>query len=263
VRFYFRATKFHDDERDLWFCPFESAKDPTYRPRRAYLEVKVAEGHSAEDVRQIASLLRDKVDDEKLAHAMVQVVNRRFFGADIPLAITRAARCPLQRFSEAILPWRYWRAVRARKQIVDFSAAHVGPDVHPLDVGHNIGEVVQTTVGALRRLYDNLHLSIEEIFTAHPLTPEVPRIAVARTTFGGMLWIPTREGKTVVILRNGNAATQTRDLLFTFGTGTSDRACVFMKLFLEFMTDLQSELRGTGGSARGTVRGPTGGETNG
>jgi hypothetical protein len=34
-------------------------------------------------------------------------------------------------------------------------------------------------------------------------------------------------------------------LLFTFGTGTSERACVFMGFFMEFMTELQKELRNT------------------
>src|SRR5262245_51215967 len=75
VRFFFRATKFHDDERELWFCPFESANNPTYRPRRAYLEQKVAEGYSREDVSRIADLLTSDSDDQTLAHAMVQVVN--------------------------------------------------------------------------------------------------------------------------------------------------------------------------------------------
>jgi hypothetical protein len=243
VRYYFRATKFHDDERDLWFCPFESASNPTYRPRRAYMEAKIAERYTTEDVHRIASLLVSNADDETLAYEMVQVVNRRFFGTEIPLAITKVAKCPLQHFYEAILPWRYLRAARARKQLVDYSASHLDPHVHALDVGHNIGEIVQTTVGALRRLRENLDLPVAKIFTVHALTLEVPRIAIARTTFGGMLWVPTSPGRTVVILKNGEAATETHDLLFTFGTGTPERACVFMGMFVDFMTDLQHELR--------------------
>src|SRR5262249_55026598 len=109
---------------------------------------------------------------------------------------------------------------------------------------HNIGEVVQATVRALRDLKDNLDAPIAQTFTANAPTPQVPRIAVKRTNLGGLLWVPTRPGKTVVILKNGQAAAQTHDLLFTFGTGRSERACVFMRFFLEFMTDLQRELRG-------------------
>src|SRR6478672_2400560 len=89
VRYYFRATKFHDDERDLWFCPFESTSNPTYHKRRGYLESKVATGYSQKDVKRIAELLNANADDETVAHAMVQVVNQRFFGKEIPLGITR------------------------------------------------------------------------------------------------------------------------------------------------------------------------------
>lgn len=42
VRFYFKGTKFHDNERDLWFCPFEPTSNSSYQPKRDYLEEKVA-----------------------------------------------------------------------------------------------------------------------------------------------------------------------------------------------------------------------------
>src|SRR5262249_46236602 len=138
VRYFFRATKFHDDERDLWFCPFESATNPTYHPRRTYLEGKVAAGNSPEDVRRIAELLNANADDATLAQEMVQVVNRRFFGKEIPRPVTKAAKYTLQDFSEAIFPWKYRRARQSRKQILDYCAANLDPGVHVLDVGHNI-----------------------------------------------------------------------------------------------------------------------------
>jgi hypothetical protein len=140
VRYFFRATKFHDDTRDLWFCPFESNSNPTYRPRRAYLEEKVAAGYSPEDVKTIAGLLNTNAGDEALAHAMVQVVNRRFFGQEIPLAVTRDAKNTLQNFGEALFPWRYRRARASRERILEYCTAHLDKDVHVLDVGHNIGE---------------------------------------------------------------------------------------------------------------------------
>src|SRR5437660_4674009 len=174
VRTFFRATKFHDDTRDLWFCPFESSSNPTYRPRRAHLEEKVAAGYSPEDVRNIAGLLNTNADDETLAHAMVQVVNRRFFGQEIPLAVTRDAKNTLQNFGEALFPWKYQRARASRERILEYCAAHLDKDVHILDVGHNIGEVVQATAGALRILKANLDKPVEAIFTAHAPTPQVP-----------------------------------------------------------------------------------------
>src|SRR3954467_316570 len=57
VRTFFRATKFHDDKRDLWFVPFESASCPAYPERLAYLREKVESGYTPEDVRTIADLL--------------------------------------------------------------------------------------------------------------------------------------------------------------------------------------------------------------
>ena len=118
VRFFFQATKFHDNERNLWFCPFESAKNPTYPPRRAYMEGKVQEGYQPEDVRQIADLLTSNADDADLAHAMVQIVNRRFLGDEIPRHVSQAANNTLQKFTEAIIPGRYRRATRSRNEIL-------------------------------------------------------------------------------------------------------------------------------------------------
>src|SRR5262249_56641867 len=138
-------------------------------PRRAYLEGQVAAGYSKEDVRGIARLLIDDADDETLAHAMVQVVNRRFFGKEIPRPVTRAAKYTLQNFSEAIFPWKYRRARRSRKQILDYCADNLDPGVHVLDVGHNIGEVVQATAGAIRWREGKHHTPV-----AVPLSELVP-----------------------------------------------------------------------------------------
>ncbi|MFZ1025300.1 MAG: hypothetical protein WAN66_03680 [Limnoraphis robusta] len=243
VKFYFRSTKFHDAERDLWFCPFESKANPTYQPRRNYLEEKVATGYSQNDVKKIAQLLKTNADDETLAHEMVQIVNQRFFGKEIPLTITQTAKHTLQKISEAVIPTKYQRGQKSQQEIMNYCAKNLSQDVHILDVGHNIGEVVQTTTGALRVLKDNLDKPVEEIFTANPLTLQAPRIATQASTFEGLLSSPAKPGKTVFIFKIGEAAIQTQDILFTFSTGSEDRVCVFKDFFLEFMTDLQQELK--------------------
>lgn len=51
VQLYFPATRFYDHKDDLWFSPFEPSSNPTYLPRRSYLEEKIATGYSQEDVR--------------------------------------------------------------------------------------------------------------------------------------------------------------------------------------------------------------------
>ncbi|MGB3757762.1 MAG: hypothetical protein WBA07_15515 [Rivularia sp. (in: cyanobacteria)] len=243
VKVYFRATKFYDDKRDLWFNPLEPTSNPTYQPRRNYLEEKVATSYSKEDVKKIAELLQTNAEDEVIAHEMVQIVNQRFFDKEIPLEITKAAKHTVQQFSEALVPWKYSRGRKSQQQIMEYCQKNLSEDVHLLDVGHNIGEIVQATTGALRKLKENLDKPVEEIFTSNPLTPQVPRIAVKSSTFDGLLSSPTIPGKTVVIFKIGEAAKETHDINFTFATGSSERVCVFKDFFLEFMRDLQQELK--------------------
>lgn len=243
VKIYFKATKFHDDERDLWFCPFESASNPTYHPRLTYLKERTAIGYSEDEVKRIAELLRSNASDEVLAHEMVQVVNRRFFGEEIPASITETAKYTLQNLKEIIPPWNYLRARKAQKHMMEYCTRTLPPNTHIVDVGHNIGEVVQATAGALKTLKANLDKPVEAIFTTHAPTPQVTRIAVRASTLDGLLSSSMTPGKTVVIFKVGEAAAKTRDLTFTFGAGHSDRLCVFKDFFVAFMTDVQKELR--------------------
>lgn len=243
VKLYFSSTKFHDQQRDLWFCPFESSNNPTYHPRRAYLEEKVAISYQQEDVKKIADLLRSNASDEVLADTMVQIVNRRFFGQDIPAEISHTAKYTVQDLKEAILPWKYIKGQKSQQKVMDYCEHSLPQNVHILDVGHNIGEVVQSTSVSLRQLKDNLDQPIEQIFTTYAPTRQVPRIAVKSSTFDGMLSSPTNPGKTVLLFMIAKAAAKTRDLAFTFGTGSSERECVFKDFFLQFMADLQQELK--------------------
>ncbi len=243
VQLYFPSTKFYDRDRDLWFLPFESSSNPTYRPRRGYLSEKVATGYNQDDVRLIAQLLRNNASDEVLAYEMVQIVNQRFFNREIPAEITKIAEYTVQKFSEAIFPWKYFKGIESQQKIMNYSQGNLASEVHPLDVGHNIGEVVQATAGSLRTLKNNLHRSVEDIFTEYAPTPQAPRIATKASTFNGMLSYPTIPKETVVILQIAKAAAETKDLRFTFGTGTSERGCIFKDFFLNFMKDVQYELQ--------------------
>ncbi|MEL7355775.1 MAG: hypothetical protein AAFN40_04340 [Cyanobacteria bacterium J06560_6] len=242
VQFYFRSTKFYDSERDLWFCPFEPTFEPSYPARRAYLEAKTAEGYSPEDVRRIAHLLKTNAEDDVLAREMVQIVNKRFFGKEISAEITEAAKYTVQKFTEAVIPLKYAQGVESQEKIMNYCEHSLPKDVHILDVGHNIGEVVQATAGSLKVLKNNQHRAVEDIFTEHAPTEQVPRIAVRPSTFNGLLSAPTVPGETVIILKIAEAAAKTKDIAFTFGTGESERACVFKDFFLNFMNDLKAEL---------------------
>ncbi len=243
VQVYFRSTKFHDKNRDLWFCPFEPSFEPTYPQRRAYLEEKSNEGYSQADVQKIAALLKANVADDVLAYEMVQIVNQRFFGRAVPTEIAEAAKHTVQDFTGAVVPPNYAQGVKSQTQIMNYCEHALPKGVHILDVGHNIGEVVQATAGSLRRLQENVDRPIEDIFTEFAPTAQVPRIAVRSSTLDGLLASPIAPGKTVIIFKVAEAAAKTKNIWFTFGTGDSDRACVFKDFFLNFMRDLQIALK--------------------
>jgi hypothetical protein len=248
VRFYFRATRFHDAARDLWFLALEPASDPGYERRRAYLSERVATRYTRADVDKVARLLQARTDDEELAYELAQVVDRRFVGQEIPRSITTQARRTLQTFGEALLPWKYGRARRAQRDVMDY-CAHAGGgggggDGHVIDAAHNIGTVAKTLTRALRMVAADLETPVERLFTAHPLTLEAPRIAVRSSRLGGLLRSSMKPGWTVVIFKIGAAATETSNLFFTFGSGGPRRACVFMDFFLAFAADVQGALRG-------------------
>jgi hypothetical protein len=243
IKTFFSATRFCDYERDLWFLSLESDHKPEIAKRRASLKTEIDKGYSPTDVQSIADLIKAKADDETLAYAITQVVNRRFFDRDVPTQITRAAQHTLQRLGETILPWKYLRARASQKKIMAYCERTLGGNAHLVDIGHNIGETVQTTSVALRILSANLDKPVEEIFTRHALTTKVPRIATKSTRFDGLLLFPTVPGKTVLILQIEKAAAKSSDILFTFGTGRNERACVFKDFFLHFMKDLQEALR--------------------
>ena len=102
---------------------------------------------------------------------------------------------------------------------------------------------MQSTVGSLKVLYQNLERPIGDIFTEYAPTTQTPRIAVRSSTFDGLLDSPITPGETVIIFKIAEAAAETKNIWFTFGTGTSERACVFKDFFMSFMQELQQALR--------------------
>lgn len=116
-------------------------------------------------------------------------------------------------------------------------------DYHLVDAGqHTIAGAAKSMVDALHILKENINLPVDKIFTKNPITLQAPRIAIRDSDLGGLLKSKTKPGWTVVIFQIAKAAQKTSDLYFTFGTGTSERACSFMNFFLDFMKDLQMEL---------------------
>jgi len=244
LRIYYASTKFYDEKRDLWFCPFESITNPTYQPRRNYLQEKVDLGYTPEDVKKIAELLENNAEDEEIAFAMVQIVNQRFFaGQEIPSSIIKTANKTVKKYTEAFSISNYARGITSQRKVIEYCDRHLSEGVHPVDVGHNIGETVQAAPAVFKILKANLDRPVTETFTIYPIATRVPRIAVKSSNLDGLLAEPTKPGKTLAILKIGEAARETKEILFAFGTGSEDRVCVFKDFFLKFMEDLRQELK--------------------
>jgi hypothetical protein len=243
AKLFFKATRYYDFERDLWFCPFAPKSDPGYKSQLNYLKDHVLKGYDKDDVSHITHLLKSNALDEDIRYAMVQVVNRRFFGKDIPKEIIHEAQFTFQSIGEMVNPFNYKRAVLAQQNIATYCEENLDSHVNFADICHNIGTVVHTIAGALKTLKNNINQDVEKIFTQNPLTPQVPRIAINTSNIGGLLKTNAIASKTVFICKIGKAAVQTGDLTFTFGIGTSERECIFKDFFLSFMKDVQLALK--------------------
>lgn len=243
VKYYLSATRFHTPQNDNWFLPFESSTHHEYKKRRSQMDDQIARGYSPQDITKIADLLMSNADDSELSFYMVQLIAGRFSQTEIPLDICLAGRKTLQSIPEAINPIRYSQAKKAHSELYDFCANNLLDDYHLVDGGqHTIAGAAKSMVDALHILRENINLPVDKIFTENPITLQAPRIAVRDSNLGGILSSKTRSGWTVFIFQIAKAAQKTSDLYFTFGTGTSERACSFMDFFLDFMKDLQMEL---------------------
>ncbi|KAI9131315.1 hypothetical protein [Acaryochloris sp. CCMEE 5410] len=243
VKYYLSATRFHTPQDDNWFLPFESSANREYQKRRSQMDDQIARGYRPQDITKIADLLVSNADDSDLSFHMAQLIAGRFSQAEIPLDICLAGRETLQRLPEAINPVRYAQAKKAHGKLYDFCAHNLLDDYHLVDAGqHTIAGAAKSMVDALHILKENINLPVDKIFTKNPITLQAPRIAIRDSDLGGLLKSKTKPGWTVVIFQIAKAAQKTSDLYFTFGTGTSERACSFMNFFLDFMKDLQMEL---------------------
>ncbi len=73
--------------------------------------------------------------------------------------------------------------------------------------------------------------------------PQVPRIAVSESNLGGLLHYNAVPFRTIFLLSIGKAAQATKNLNYTFGTGSKERGCAFLPYWTAFMQDLQATFR--------------------
>lgn len=70
---------------------------------------------------------------------------------------------------------------------------------------------------------------------------QVPRIALAASTFNGLLAYPAVPRKTMFLISISKAAGKTGSLYYTFGTGVPERSCAFKPFIMSFLKDVQAK----------------------
>lgn len=71
---------------------------------------------------------------------------------------------------------------------------------------------------------------------------QVPRIALAASTFNNLLAYPAVPQKTMFLLSISKAAGKTGSLYYTFGMGVPERSCVATSFIMSFLKDVQAGL---------------------
>ncbi|CAN0152582.1 unnamed protein product [Ectocarpus sp. 6 AP-2014] len=247
INAYFPATRFID-RQDEMFVPLTSTSDPNYEHRRTYVEEMVKDGVAEEDVKKIAYLMHTGAPQDELERAVVNGVNRRFFGQDIPADIVEHSSKTANTIGDA-LSSGYFPTLRHQGKVMDFieqnNELHQGCPV--ADFSHHIGAAAQLLTPSCQFLHKEKDRSraILDIFTQQgdmPMTVATPRIAIKDSTLGGLLKKPAKAKWTMFILNIRQAAAETKDSLFTFGAGVDKRQCAFRFAFQKLMADLQTEL---------------------
>ena len=113
-------------------------------------------------------------------------------------------------------------------------------------------EVHQSLRGAVSTGLISKHVFNPDVLTVHlvatmlspcALPVQVPRVALAASSFGGLLSYPAKPGKTVFFLNISKAAGMERSLFWTFGTGVPERSCPFKPFMMSFLKDVQKQLQ--------------------
>ncbi|CAM9265978.1 unnamed protein product [Pylaiella littoralis] len=246
IKAYFPTTRFLDRDDEM-FVPLTSTRDPRYMKRRTYVTDRVEDGVDAEDVRKIAYLMHSGAPQDELERAVVNGVNRRFYGKDVPEDVVESAGKTADKLADAVTSL-YFPAVHHQGKVMDFiesnNELHGGCPV--ADFSHHIGAAVQLLTPSCQFLHKEKDRTrpILDIFTQNdmPMTVQTPRIALRDTTLDGLLDEPAKANWTVFILQIREAAAATKDSLFTFGAGVDERQCAFKFAFQKLMADLQAEL---------------------
>lgn len=138
---------------------------------------------------------------------------------------------------EKMSPMQYFRARRARKKIEDWVSGleQFKDEPHIIDIVHDLVNVYLGFTRGLMILRDIGEEDAETHLCNNAILPVSARTPLRETTLDGLFPEdrPLRKDRTVIVMKNGEAAKQTHDLRFVFGMGNETRLCPFRHLFME------------------------------
>jgi len=261
---YFKNSRFYSKPFGYFMAFRTDPKSST----RAYLDKKFTPG--AMDVTNFAKdaaniLLDKKLSKKKADNALIAVFVNAIACRFLPGKSSISSKTlnlntkVINGVVPALLPTKRWRSRRAVKKACIFmkdAAAETGDfekyklhEGSPIDLAHPIFAGSVHAVDCLREIVKDPDQDVELMMCRRKgTTDKIPRMVTQNSTLGGLLPLdkPAIAGKTVVLLKIGDAAKETDDISYAFGAGpkgSRDRYCAAKPAILEFLKAVQSEVR--------------------
>jgi hypothetical protein len=198
------------------------------------------------DVEECAHLLaREKTTDREVAAFCTRFVARFFFNEPLPEAAIDAAMHNINQGTPT--PVLYVQSARGASMLHSFVKGKV-PDEHLEDVIHNMGAAASGLRPALLAIRDHSYevhsaADVARVISPTPIVAAVPRVAKGNGTVGGLLASPLVRDQTLILLQIGSVAKETRDDMYMFGPGPSDRQCPFKPLLMRFAPEVAQRVQ--------------------
>lgn len=252
-RNWFPVSRFQSDTYGL-FMPMRGDQ-AKYADTRAFLVAAFAPGKFdlAKHARATATLLVDPdrlPDDKTLGTAFARAMTSRFTTrlAELDNVIENAHN-QTGSVTDAMIPWRRMSAARNMPKVYDFFHEELQgrglPKSAAVDVAHSVFASLINGPGVLREVAANPNEDASDLFVRLGKVKEVLRMVTRETTLAGMVSPdrPVYPGTTMVRINIRNAARDTGDIAWAFGSGSSQRRCVAEGELIRFVRAVQSELQ--------------------
>lgn len=236
------ATQFHTPALTPSFSLAftTSAGNPDYPARLRRVEENLKQPLSQDQLDQLADLVWSDLTPELLAPRLVRLLAPQFLALRPTTTIPDDILAAMAHMHPAAIsgPLQYLRARRARRKIELWVSDldEFRDERNIVDVVHDLVNIYLGLTQALLLLRDiprgkDLHTHLCE----NPVLPASVRTPIRDTTVGGLFPedAPLTKDRTIIIMKNGEAAKETHDMSFVFGMGSEKRVCPFKNMFMD------------------------------